>query len=57
MVLILSNYDLRHLPGKASRLIEILTEGIRSIEGGVEEENYKYQLSPWEQLQKQVVLN
>ena len=57
MALIFSNHDLRHLPGKASRLTEVLTEGIGSIEGGVEEENYKYQLSPLEQLKKQVVLS
>ena len=43
MALIFSNHDLRHLPGKASRLTEVLTEGIGSIEGGVEEENYKGQ--------------
>ena len=57
MALIFSSHDLRHPPGKASQLTEVLTEGIGNIEGGIEEENYKYQFSPWEQLQKQVVLN
>ena len=57
MALIFSSHDLRHPPGKASQLTEVLTEGIGNIEGGVEEESYNYQFSPWEQLQKQVVLN